>query len=62
GPIGEFLSANPLLPDLFALRTGLTRRCPGGNAPPAPDGSSPWVPDEALCDPRHNTPADVSRP
>lgn len=50
------------LPGVIGLRTGLTRRCPGGNVPPAIDGSSPWMPDPLLCDPAHNTPASVNDP
>jgi ABC-type transporter Mla subunit MlaD len=61
GPFSGLL-AKPLLPSLFNLRTRLTRRCPGGNTPPAIDGSSPWVPDAAICDPSENVPASVNTP
>lgn len=62
GPLSGLLSQNPLVPGLFDLRTRLTRRCPGGNAPPAIDLSSPWVPDRSLCDPSQSVPAFVNEP
>jgi phospholipid/cholesterol/gamma-HCH transport system substrate-binding protein len=62
GPLASLLSKNPLIPGLFATRTGLDARCPGGNQPPAPDGSSPWVPDPTLCDPLQSVPAAVNTP
>jgi phospholipid/cholesterol/gamma-HCH transport system substrate-binding protein len=40
--------------DFNGYRTGLTARCPGAAADPAPDGSNPWVVDPALCDPKDN--------
>lgn len=43
-----------ILPRLLGqdgYRTGLTRRCPGGAAPPAADGSNPWRPPGVDCDP-----------
>jgi phospholipid/cholesterol/gamma-HCH transport system substrate-binding protein len=55
-------SSQPLVPGLFAVRTGLDARCPGANQPPAPDGSSPWVPDKSTCDPAQNTKGDINRP
>lgn len=58
GPIGALLTEVPGIPEL-AVRTGLTRRCPGGNQPPAPDGSSPWHVGQKLCDPEHDLPASV---
>jgi phospholipid/cholesterol/gamma-HCH transport system substrate-binding protein len=61
GPLSGLL-AKPLLPGLFDLRTRLSRRCPGGNTPPAPDGSSPWVPDPSICDPAQDVPAAVNTP
>lgn len=50
------------LPGIIDIRTKLTRRCPGGNVPPAIDGSSPWVPDTSLCTPGHSTPDSVNDP
>jgi hypothetical protein len=61
GPLGTLLS-RPLAPSLFSLRTRLLRRCPGGNAPPAPDGSSPWIPDPSICTPSQDVPASVNMP
>jgi phospholipid/cholesterol/gamma-HCH transport system substrate-binding protein len=40
------------LSSLSSVRTGLTARCPGGAVEPAPDGSNPWIPDPALCNPQ----------
>jgi hypothetical protein len=61
GPLAGLLS-KPLLPGLFNLRTGLTRRCPGGNAPPAPDGSNPWVLPSSICTASQDVPASVNFP
>jgi hypothetical protein len=61
GALGSLLS-RPLAPSLFSLRTRLLRRCPGGNAPPAPDGSSPWVPDPSICTPSQDVPDSVNTP
>jgi phospholipid/cholesterol/gamma-HCH transport system substrate-binding protein len=55
-------SSFPLIPGVFDIRTKLFRRCPGGNVPPAIDGSTPWVADESLCDPRQDMPAAVNDP
>ncbi|MDX8153291.1 MlaD family protein [Patulibacter brassicae] len=40
-----------LVPGLFNAARKQNDRCPGGSAPPAPDGSSPWLPRQGLCDP-----------
>jgi phospholipid/cholesterol/gamma-HCH transport system substrate-binding protein len=61
GPLSSIFT-KPLLPDLFDLREGLTRRCPGGNTPPAPDGSNPWIPDPSICTPADDTPLSVDFP
>ncbi|MHB8694441.1 MAG: MlaD family protein [Solirubrobacteraceae bacterium] len=61
GPLAGLLS-KPLLPSLFNLRAGLTRRCPGGNAPPAPDGSNPWVLPSSICTASQDVPASVNFP
>jgi phospholipid/cholesterol/gamma-HCH transport system substrate-binding protein len=58
----ELLSKHPLIPGILDLRTHQLRRCPGGNVPPAIDGSSPWVADPALCDPSQDIPASVNEP
>lgn len=47
---------------LFDLKTRQTRRCPGGNTPPAPDGSSPWLVDLSLCDPSQTPPHSINQP
>lgn len=60
GPLAEALSQDPLVPGLLHTRTKLERRCPGGNVPPAADGSSPWLIGEEYCDPADNTPASVN--
>jgi hypothetical protein len=62
GPLSELLAENPLIPGVIAVRHGLTRRCPGGNQPPAPDGSSPWNVGREICSPEHNLPLDVNFP
>jgi phospholipid/cholesterol/gamma-HCH transport system substrate-binding protein len=61
GPLSSLLSA-PLAPSLFDLHTRVLRRCPGGNTPPAPDGSSPWVPDPSICTPSQDVAAGVNFP
>jgi phospholipid/cholesterol/gamma-HCH transport system substrate-binding protein len=61
---GASLGVGPqdLVPGIIGARTKQVRRCPGGNTAPAPDGSSPWVPDSALCDPNQTTSAEVNQP
>jgi phospholipid/cholesterol/gamma-HCH transport system substrate-binding protein len=61
GPLSGLL-AKPLFPGLFNLRTRLTRRCPGGNTPPAPDGSSPWVLPQSICTAADDAPLNVDFP
>ena len=61
GPLTSLLK-KPLAPSLFNLRTGLDRRCPGGNAPPAPDGSNPWVLPASICTAADDTPLSVDFP
>lgn len=62
GPLAEVLQQHPLLPSLLNSRTGLTRRCPGGLVPPAPDGSSPWPLGEKFCSESDDIPASVNEP
>lgn len=62
GALADALSARPLAPGLLDTRTGLERRCPGGNTAPAPDGSSPWLIGKRYCDPADDTPASVNQP
>lgn len=61
GPLSSLL-AKPVFPGLFSLRTRLLRRCPGGNAPPSPDGSSPWVLPSAICTASQDMPLSVDFP
>jgi phospholipid/cholesterol/gamma-HCH transport system substrate-binding protein len=62
GSLSTLLSENPLVPGTFATRTGLTRRCPGGDQPPAPDGSNPWLIGSKYCTPSDDTPLSVNFP
>jgi len=62
GTLASSLSERPLVPGLFATNYGQGRRCPGTGAPPAADGSSPYVPDRTLCDPSQGMSADVNEP
>lgn len=62
GNIAGLLTSQPLVPGILDLRTGLTRRCPGGNAPPAPDQSNPWELGDAICSKEDNIPASVNQP
>lgn len=62
GPLASLLSAHPLLPGLFGIRSNLTRRCPGGNQPPAPDGSNPWELGPQLCTAADDLPLSVDFP
>ncbi|MHB8694858.1 MAG: hypothetical protein ACYDHH_26800, partial [Solirubrobacteraceae bacterium] len=59
GPLSSVLSAHPLLPGLFNTRTGLLRRCPGGDEPPAPDGTSPWNLGPKYCTASSDVPLSV---
>jgi phospholipid/cholesterol/gamma-HCH transport system substrate-binding protein len=63
GGIGAGLfTKSPLLPGIIDIKTHLFRRCPGGNVPPAVDGSTPWVPDMSLCTPSQDIPGSVNVP
>lgn len=62
GPLSQLFSNGSLLPGNLAVRTHLLARCPGGDAPPAPDGSNPWVPSRSLCNPANDTPLSVDFP
>jgi phospholipid/cholesterol/gamma-HCH transport system substrate-binding protein len=62
GPLASLLSAHDLVPGVLRDRIGLTRRCPGGNVPPARDGSNPWPLGSSLCTPEHDVPASVNEP
>lgn len=56
----SILSKQALVPGLLSTRTGVTALCPGGNQPPAPDGSNRVVVDRSLCDPSQSIPASVN--
>jgi ABC-type transporter Mla subunit MlaD len=62
GPGTNLLPSVPLLPGIINIKTHLFRRCPGGNVPPAVDGSTPWIPDPSLCTPSQDIPATVNQP
>jgi phospholipid/cholesterol/gamma-HCH transport system substrate-binding protein len=62
GHLAPLLSAQPIAPGLLGMRTGLTRRCPGGNVPPAPDGSSPWDLGAKFCTASQDMSASVNEP
>lgn len=62
GVPSSILSPAALVPGLLQTRTGVTAMCPGGNQPPAPDGSNPYIPDPSLCDPDDAIPASVNEP
>jgi phospholipid/cholesterol/gamma-HCH transport system substrate-binding protein len=51
----SFLPAPSSTDGLAGFRRGVTRRCPGAAAQPHPDGSNPYVEDEASCS-RADTP------
>jgi phospholipid/cholesterol/gamma-HCH transport system substrate-binding protein len=62
GGLSQLLKSFANVPGLFDARTKQLRPCPGGNAPPAPDGSNPWIPDPSLCTPEHDIQASVNEP
>jgi hypothetical protein len=62
GAGSNLLPGFPLLPGIINIKTHLFRRCPGGNVPPAVDGSTPWIPDTSLCTPSQDIPALVNQP
>jgi hypothetical protein len=57
GPVLHSLGAG-----IFGLRTHVSAICPGGNEPPAADGSSPWIPNRTICNPADDMKASVNRP
>jgi phospholipid/cholesterol/gamma-HCH transport system substrate-binding protein len=62
GPLSQLLSQFPLAPGVIGVRTHLLARCPGGDAPPAPDGSNPWIASPGLCNPADDLPLSVDFP
>lgn len=61
GPAPPVLQ-QPIVPDLFNLRIRQLRRCPGGNTPPAPDGSNPWALSSSICSASNDLPLSVDFP
>lgn len=62
GASSGLFSSNPIVPGFFEIKTKQLSRCPGAIAPPAPDGSNPWIPDPSLCDPSQNVSSAVNEP
>jgi phospholipid/cholesterol/gamma-HCH transport system substrate-binding protein len=62
GAAANLLSGHDLIPGILGVKTRQLARCPGGNAPPAPDGSNPWVYDPTKCDPANDLQANVNTP
>ncbi|MCK9248019.1 MAG: MlaD family protein [Solirubrobacteraceae bacterium] len=60
--LGALTGSNDFIPGLINATTRQTNRCPGGNAPPAPDGSNPWYPKEGICDPTMSMSSEVNSP
>jgi hypothetical protein len=62
GPLASLFPELLSLPGpLFGQRDHQRQRCPGSAAPPAPDGSNPWI-DPEFCDPSQIMPASVNEP
>lgn len=51
-----------IVPGVLNMQFDQRSRCPGSNAPPAPDGSNPWYPKEGICDPRQSMSGLVNEP
>ncbi len=62
GSLSKLLTEFPLVPGILDTHTNLTRRCPGGSEPPAPDGSSPWLIGSKYCDASQDDPLSVDQP
>jgi len=60
--VPELTGTLGLLPGIMNTATDQRNRCPGSNAPPAPDGSNPWYPKEGICDPTQSMSALVNSP
>ncbi|MGE4426107.1 MAG: MlaD family protein [Solirubrobacteraceae bacterium] len=60
--LGALTGGDDFLPGLINAATRQGNRCPGGNAPPAPDGSNPWYPKEGICDPTQSMSSQVNNP
>jgi ABC-type transporter Mla subunit MlaD len=62
GLLGGLAPSGTVIPGQFGVREHLTARCPGGDAPPAPDGSNPWVLGSFWCNPSDDIPLSVDFP
>jgi hypothetical protein len=62
GLFGGLIPSGTLVPGQFGVRNHLTARCPGGDAPPAPDGSNPWIVGSFWCNPSDDVPLSVDQP
>jgi phospholipid/cholesterol/gamma-HCH transport system substrate-binding protein len=62
GLLQTFIPQGSLIPNEFGVRDHLTARCPGGDAPPAPDGSNPWILSSFWCTPSDDVPLSVDFP
>ena len=62
GTLGSLFPIDTVAPGVVDVRTRVLKRCPGAQAPPAADGSNPYIPDPGLCDPADGQPADVNKP
>jgi hypothetical protein len=61
-PLIPGLTPNGVLPGIINVGIDQRNRCPGSNAPPAPDGSNPWFPKAGICDPGLNMSPGVNTP
>lgn len=59
---GIFNGITSLPNGIINTRSNLVARCPGGNTPPAADGSNPWIPDPSICKVEHDQPASLNTP
>ncbi|MDX8153258.1 MlaD family protein [Patulibacter brassicae] len=55
-------SVSGIVPGVLNTQIDQRRRCPGSNAPPAPDGSNPWYPKAGICDPTQSMSGLVNSP
>ncbi|HWF53176.1 MAG TPA: MlaD family protein [Solirubrobacteraceae bacterium] len=62
GIFSALVPSGTIIPNTFGVREHLTARCPGGDAPPAPDGSNPWVLGSFWCNPADDVPLSVDFP
>jgi phospholipid/cholesterol/gamma-HCH transport system substrate-binding protein len=62
GLLAALTPSGTVIPGQFGVREHLTARCPGGDAPPAPDGSNPWLLGSFWCNPSDDIPLSVDFP